>query len=214
MLDYDALNREDGSLRKLTSSMTVEDLRLYSNEMIDYVLKLISNCDDHDAVFIPDDPQAYDPVAATSGEINMAWTLAHVIVHMTASSEESATLAAELARGVTDRGGRSRSELPWTTISTIAQCRARLSESRRMRLGSLGMWPDNPDLNNFVILKRIDEPVNATAQFLLGLIHEHSHLKQLEDIIFQAKSRYSAKTEHIGEESLPSDLGRVDMTKG
>ena len=129
----------------------------------------------------------------------MPWTLGHVIVHMTASSEESAALAAELARGVTDRGGRSRSEVPWTTITTIDQCRARLLESRRMRLGSLGMWPDNPDLDNAVNLKRINEPVNAFARFLLGLIHEHSHLKQIEDIVFQAKSKYSANVEQGSE---------------
>ena len=52
---------------------------------------------------------------------------------------------ADLARGVAFHG-RSRSEVPWETVTTIAQCRARLEESRRMRLASLDMWPDQPYL--------------------------------------------------------------------
>ena len=35
-------------------------------------------------------------------------------------------------------------ELPWQTVTTMAQCLHRLQESRRMRLASLEMWPDNP----------------------------------------------------------------------
>ncbi len=212
MLDYESINPGDGGLRNTTSVLTIEDLKNYSNEMIDCVLELISNCDDADVVFIPEDPQAHDPVAATSEESNMPWTLGHVIVHMTASSEESAALAAESARGVPDRGGRSRSEIPWTSITTIEQCRKRLAESRRMRMGSLEMWPDNPDLNNVAKIKRIDEPVNAFDQFLLGLIHEHSHLKQIEDIIFQSKSMYSGIVEHRSQKALRAVSDRVEVT--
>jgi hypothetical protein len=45
-------------------------------------------------------------------ELALPWTLGHVIVHITASAEESAFLAAELARGVHRRTGRSRFEVP------------------------------------------------------------------------------------------------------
>ena len=74
-----------------------------------------------------------------------------MIVHTTASSEEAAFIAAELARGV-EFHGRSRSEVPWETVTTIEQCRHRLEESRRMRLATLQIWPDEPDLDNTMTL--------------------------------------------------------------
>lgn len=189
MLDYQELKPGTEEFRRIVSALTIKDLRIKSNEMIDYILELISDCDDSDVTFVPKDPQAYDSAAVTAEEVTMPWTLGHVIVHITASSEESAALAAELARGVVERGGRSRSEVHWTTIMTIQQCRRRLEESRRMRLGSLDMWPDEPDDNNVVELKWINETVNSYGRFLLGLIHEHGHLKQIEDIITQSKAR-------------------------
>lgn len=189
MLDYQALKPGSEKFRRTVSELTIKYLRIQSDEMIDYILELISDCNDSDVTFVPEDPQAYDSVAATAEEVKMPWTLGHVIVHTTASSEESAALAAELARGVADRGGRSRSEVHWTTIKTIQQCRHRLEESRRMRLGSLDMWPDEPYERNVVELKWIDESVNAYGRFLLGLIHEYSHLEQIEDIVSQSKVR-------------------------
>jgi hypothetical protein len=187
MLDFDDINVGNGNLGRIASELSAKDLMDLSNEMVDTVLELITDCDDDDVVFVPEDPKAYDPAAATSDELYMPWTLGHVIVHVTASSEESAALAAELARGVMDRGGRSRSEVPWTSIKLIDQCRQRLAESRRIRLASLEMWPDEPYLENTKIIKRMNEPINATGQFLLGLIHEYGHLNQIRDIISQAK---------------------------
>ena len=111
------------------------------------MLGLIAECVDADVVLVPDDPEADDPWAATPEETNMSWTLGHVIVHTTASSEESAALAAEMARGVALHG-RSRYEVPWQEMRTIEGCRQRLEESRRMRLASLEMWPDDPHLEN------------------------------------------------------------------
>jgi hypothetical protein len=101
--------------------------------------------------------------------------LGHVIVHTTASAEESAALAAEMARGV-EFHGRSRSEIPWRDVTTIAQCRHRLEESRRMRLASLDMWPDEPYLDNrhqpWPGAGRLD----AYGRFVLGLLHDDDHL--------------------------------------
>ena len=109
-----------------------------------------------------------------------------MVVHVTASSEESAALATELARGV-ENHGRSRSEIPWETVSTLAQCRQRLEESRRMRHASLDMWPDAPYLDNRY------EPwpgmsLNATGRFALGLGHDADHLGQIGEIVRQAKA--------------------------
>ena len=62
------------------------------------MLSLIAGCTDADVVFVPEDPEAYDKYAAAAEELHVAWTLGHVIVHATASAEECAFLAAEVAR--------------------------------------------------------------------------------------------------------------------
>ena len=139
---------------------------------------------------VPHDPDAYDEWAETEEEIGISWTLGHVIVHTTASAEEAAFLGTELARGVQNRGGRSRSEVPWQTITTIDQCHHRLEESRRMRLAMLDVWPDEPYLNN-ARRRRRDLYINPIAQFLLGLLHDDSHLGQIENIVQQARERSS-----------------------
>jgi hypothetical protein len=156
--------------------------------MVDTMLGLIAGSADVDVVFVPEDPGANDPAAATPEEVHMPWTLGHVVVHTTASAEEAAAIAAELARGVPHRGGRSRSELHWTTVTTIAQCRNRLEESRRMRLASLDMWPEHPDLDNSYVPREGAEPINAVIRFVNGLSHDDSHLGHLAEVVRQARA--------------------------
>ena len=185
MIDFEKYQRKEISMHKLTVDLSHKDLTIQSNEMIDNIMDLIAGCEDSDVTFIPDDPHAYDNAAASDEEITMPWTLGHVIVHTTASAEEAAAIAAELARGVPFRGGRSRSEVHWSTIATIDQCHHRLEESRRMRLASLDMWPDKPDLKNFLVNHRSEE-VSAIGSFMSGLTHEFSHIEQIRDIVDQA----------------------------
>ncbi len=185
MLDFTPLRERRMTLGELVAGLTVDDLRALTNEMIDTQLSLIANCDDAAVVFVPEDPAAEDRYAENADEVNMPWTLGHVIVHVTASSEEKAFLAAELARGI-DREGRSRYETPWETVTTIAQVRARLEESRRMRLASLDMWPDNPDLSLTVNYRWLRGPMNAVARFCMGLLHDDDHLGQIAEIVRQA----------------------------
>lgn len=195
MLDFSLLEKKEVTIGQLVAGLTVDDLRQLTNEMIETMLGMINHCEDFDVSFVPDDPEAYDPAAAKEEDIDLAWTLGHVIVHTTASAEESAALAAELARGVPRREGRSRSEIPWQQITTITQCRHRLEESRRMRLASLDMWPDEPYLNN-TYTGRSGEEVNAIVQFVFGLKHDDSHLEHIEGIIQQAQS---ARAEFISQ---------------
>lgn len=185
MLDFTRLRAREATLGELVEGLAIPDLRDLTNEMIDYQLALIADCEDADVVFVPDDPQAEDRYAANPEDVNLAWTLGHVIVHVTASSEEKAFLAAELARGI-DREGRSRYETPWETVTTIAQVRDRLEESRRMRLASLDMWPDTPDLSLTVNYRWLRGPMNAVARFCMGLLHDDDHLEQIADIVRQA----------------------------
>ena len=167
-------------------NLTPDDLRRLTNALIDDVLHMLRHCADAAVTFVPIDPAANDTFASSEDEVGIAWTLGHVIVHMTASSEESAALAAELARGV-EYHGRSRSEVPWQTMKTMAQCRARLRESRRMRLASLDMWPDSPHLENSYTPREGANPIGPVARFLSGLRHDASHLAQLRDVIGQAR---------------------------
>ena len=187
MLDFTPVQARSVSIMELVASLTRTDLGQLTNEMIDTMRTLIDGATDADVVFVPHDPAAYDHAAATPAEISMVWTLAHVIVHTTATAEESAALAAELARGVRHRSGRSRREAPWHAVTTIAQCVQRLEESRRMRLASLEMWPDEPDLDNTYRFAEDGPPyiiddapeINAVARFVLGLLHDDNHLAQI-----------------------------------
>jgi len=187
MLNFQAVRNGEITLAELVADLTVDDLRDLTDELADTMLRMIVGCADADVVFEPLDPEANDPFAATPEEVHMAWTLGHVIVHTTASAEESAAVAAELARGVEYRG-RSRYELPWQEMRTIAGCRQRLEESRRMGLASLGMWPAEPHLDNAYEIWADRPKVNAIGRYVLGLMHAEDHWGQIEEVVRQAQA--------------------------
>ncbi|MFO7541178.1 MAG: DinB family protein [Chloroflexota bacterium] len=191
MLDFTPVREKRLTLADLTADLTPTDLHDLSNELYDTVLAIIEDCTDADVVFQPKDSAAYDPYAATEAEKQMPWRLGHVIVHLTASAEESAFLAAELARGVAWHG-RSRYETPWQTVTTIGQCRQRLSESRRICLASLQLWPEQPHLDNYYQHNEDSPKVNAITRYTGGLMHADNHLGQLHEIVRQAKRARSA----------------------
>lgn len=186
MLNFQAVRDEEITFAELVADLTLDDLRDLTNEMVDTMLSLIVDCVDADVILEPVDPQAYDPFAAIPEEVNLAWNLGHVVVHTTASAEESAAVAAELARGV-EYHGRSRYEVLWQEMGTAAGCRQRLEESRRMRLASLEMWPAEPHLENSYEVWPDRPKVNAIGRFVLGLMHDESHLGQIEEIVKQAQ---------------------------
>jgi hypothetical protein len=186
MLNFQAVRDGQKPFAELVAGLVRDDLHNLTNDMINTLLAMIAACTDADVIFEPLDPDADDPSAATSEEVRMPWTLGHVVVHTTASAEESAAIAAELARGVAYHG-RSRYEVPWKEMRTLAGCRQRLEESRQMRLGSLGLWPDNPHLETKVEVWRDSPPVDAIGRFVLGLMHEESHLGQIAEIVRQAR---------------------------
>lgn len=171
-------------------SLTIDDFRASTNESIDYLLELIADLDDADVTFDPEDPDAHDS-EAVEGEENIGWNIAHLIAHVTASSEEGAALSSLLARGVEGVSHRPRYETPWRDITTQAHCIQRLEESRRMRLAYLETWPDTPhyDVLRIPPSERFQEyfgDLNAPASFLMGLSHEVGHYEQIEDVKQQA----------------------------
>jgi hypothetical protein len=168
-----------------TDPIATEELRRLTNAVFDSARKLLRRCKDFDVTFVPVDLLADDPYAEAGHDVNVGWTLGHIIAHLTAGAEESAALAAELARGVAYHG-RSRNEIPWESMKTVEQCRARMDECRRICLASLGMWPALPNLANTYIPWEDAAPMGATARYLLGLRHAIAHLGQMSDAVAQA----------------------------
>ena len=178
--------------------LTVADLRTATNESVDYLLNLIRDIDDEAMQYEPVDENADDPYS-TEGEENIAWTVGHLIAHVTASSEEGAAFSSLLARGVEGVEHRPRYETPWREVDTKSKAVQRLEESRRMRLAYLNTWPDNPhyDVNRQGLSERAVEyfgTLNAPAAFLMGLGHEVGHYEQIEDAVRQALDARNSAT--------------------
>lgn len=185
MIDFQPVRDKTISLQDLVRNLSQYDLRRELIEMYDGIERLIAECTDADMVFIPVDATADDPYAV-EGEETLSWTLGHVIVHLTASMEESASLASELARGV-EFHGRSRYEVPWREAVTVEFCRARMEESRRMCLASLEMWPDPPHTENSYVPAPGALPHTCISSFASGLKHASDHLGQITEIVRQAR---------------------------
>jgi DinB superfamily len=192
LLDFTPVKNRTQSFSHMAQNLTAMDLRNLTNEMIDTMLSIIAEAKDEDVVFIPQDPDADDPYGIPE-EKNLVWTLGHVAVHTTASSEESAALALTLARGLTP-DGRSRYEVPWQSVQTIAQVRHRFEESRRMRLSMLDAWPDEPHLEVTYSISPRFGSFNATTRFLMGLYHDDDHVGQLREIMRQARETRTSRT--------------------
>jgi len=186
MLDFNPVREKRITLNDLAGELTKQDLKELTISMIGAQQELIVNCSDADVILVPEDPLADDPFADRLKDVSLAWTLGHVIVHVTASSEEAAAIAGELARGVSYHG-RSRYETPWQSVTTIEQCRERLGESEKIRLASLEMWPNLPHLDNEYKSRPGAPAMNATTRFIYGLMHDDDHLEQISKIVHQAQ---------------------------
>lgn len=194
MLDFTLVKNKTLTLSDIARDLTKNDLRNLTNEMIDTLLSIISDATDEDVVLVPQDPNADDPFGIPE-EKNLVWTLGHVAVHTTASSEESAALALTLARGLIP-DGRSRYEVPWRSVHTIDQVRHRFEESRRMRLAMLDAWPDELHLEVTYAPSPRFGSYNAISRFIMGLYHDDDHLGQLREIMRQAREVRSSGAVH------------------
>jgi DinB superfamily len=191
VIDFEPMRRREKSLQDLAEGLTRDDLSKLTQEMCARELALIEDARDEDVAFVPEDPEANDTFASQAEDVGLSWTLGHVVVHATASSEESAALALVLARGLPVEG-RSRYEVPWQEATTVEFLRHRIQESMRIRLSMLAAWPDQPHLENFYAPYEGRPPMNATGRFLGGLAHDDSHLEQIRKIMEQARKRRAA----------------------
>lgn len=187
MLDFTAVRQGQMSMNDLAATLSLDDLRDATRASVERMLVLLDTCTDADVTFVPTDPDARDDAAADAADQALAWTLGHTIVHTTASAEEYAATASELARGVPFHA-RPRYETPWQQITTVAQCRRRVGESQRIRLASLEMWPDDPHLDLGYVAWASSGWVNANGIFTWGLAHDDDHVRQMAKIITQAQA--------------------------
>jgi len=178
MLDFSKVFTGEQTYADVVAGLTPADLPRLTTEILDAVEARLEGISDPDVVFVPRDPTPDDP--ETEG-----WTIGHVIVHLTAGLEESASLGATLARGV-EVTGRSRYESPWESITTAAAVRSRLAESRNMALGFLTVWPEAPHLDNTYTRVERFGPMDAVGVHLMGYMHATMHLNQLQEIRRQA----------------------------
>jgi hypothetical protein len=196
-IDFSSVKHGDKGgvfLIDLAKQYTIDDLRAATNTSVDTLLDLIKDLNDADVIFDPEDAGADDPYAV-EGEEKIGWSVAHLVAHVTSSSEEGAAFSSLLARGVPAKE-RPRYETPWRDITTRAQCVQRLEESRRIRLAYLETWPDVPHLD---VNREVSEnfiayfgQLNASASFLFGLMHEVGHYDQFEEAIRQIQAAKKA----------------------
>lgn len=191
LLDFTPVNEGKKNLHAFSEGMSVDDLKAATNASIDAILEIVKPLNDAQVLFLPNDPEADDPYAKP-GEEKIGWSVAHLVVHVTASSEEAATYSSILARGIPyPSEPRLRYETEWKHVTSHAQCIQRLEESRRMRLAYLDAWPDKPNLH---VQRGVSErflekfgPMNAPAAFLFGLKHEQGHHEQFREAARQAR---------------------------
>jgi DinB superfamily len=191
VIDFSPVRRKERTLQDLAEGMSRGDLVHLTNEMCDHFQELIAGAEDPDTTFVPSDPEAKDTFAANPEDVDLAWTLGHVIVHWTASSEEAAAHALTLARGL-PVPGRSRYEGPWQEANTADFLHRRIEESRRMQLAMLDAWPDPPHLDVTYQQREGSAPMNAVGRFLGGLMHADSHREQVSRIMDQARAARGA----------------------
>lgn len=192
IVDFSPIERGEMQMLEFARPYGVAELKAATNASIDRMLALIKGLSDAQVTFLPHDPHANDP-HAIPGEERIGWSLAHLIVHVTASAEEWAGYSAILARGIPyPAEPRLRYETHWRSVTTQARCAQRLEESRRMRLAFLDAWPDAPHLDTLCQMSERftarHGSINAPAAFLFGLKHEVGHHEQFVEVARQAKA--------------------------
>lgn len=178
--------------REFSDKFTLADLRAAVTSYYDFIRDLLNDLNDAQVLFEPLDEGADDPYAVKSEDRKIGWSIAHLVLHVTASLEESASVGSMLARGVSMDKTRYRYEPDWRSVTDKATVLARLAESRRMCLAYLDTWPDEPHLDNLRVFDAdhylAKAQINAVGATLGGLRHMNSHVEQLKRVAEQAKA--------------------------
>jgi hypothetical protein len=191
LIDFSPVNGDTVKVAHFAQTLTVAQFKTATQASLDLLVSIVGDATDAEIVHIPDDPLANDPYAAEA-ERNLGWSLAHLIAHVTATSEEYCAIASILGRGVNyPRVPRLRFETPWREITTASHAMQRLEESRRIRMGYLETIPDSPHLDT---LRELSDGYrekfgdqNMLTAIAMGLYHENDHYDQFRDVRAQAR---------------------------
>lgn len=176
-IDLGAVFAGQQSYADIVRDIRYEDLYSVTDELFGDIEAILEAATDEAVIFVPRDPAASD-------QSEQGWTVSHIVAHLTATLEESAAIAAILARGVQVEQ-RLRYETPWQNLSTLQMVWARLQESRRMCRAFLDAWPDEANLQVTLTLVPQLGPLNAVGCYVLGIAHGQGHLDQLQEAIHQ-----------------------------
>ena len=180
-----------------SNRFSIDDLRAAINSNFEAVTALVDGLTNEQVIYEPFDDEANDPYATQTEDRTIGWSIAHLVLHVTASLEEGAAVGSLLARNVSpEPGTRFRYEPRWREITDKAEVLKRLIESRRMCLAYLDTWPDEPHLDN---LRKYAEgtpmskaETNAVGSVLGSLRHWYNHVDQFKRVAEQAKSATTA----------------------
>ncbi len=190
-IDFTPIINQTVTALEFSKSFTLDALRAAVHTYYDLILNQIQEFNDAQLTFEPTDPNAKDDAAKTAEEVHMGWSLSHLVLHVTASFEEGASISSILARGIPIEG-RFRYEPDWRTVTTRAQVIDRISESRRMILAFLDTWPNEPHLDVYRIFpagsRFANVQHNAPAAFLFALRHLDGHLEQFQEVARQVRA--------------------------
>ena len=186
-IDFSPLFNQTITAEHFAAKLTKGDLRRATTGALDWIRDVVKGMTDAQLTHVPNDPNANDTFAASEDEKHIGWSLAHLVLHVTASAEEYATFAALVARGIEVPAGiRLRYEQGWREVTTKTQVLARIEESRRMLLALLDTWPDEPQLTIYRKYlegsPRFGQKINAIASHMLGLSHLASHIEQIKHV--------------------------------
>src|SRR5690348_11863001 len=118
MIDFSPVSSGQQRLAEFATGVTPDDLKGATDAQIDEMLGLIRGLSDAQTVFVASDPEA---------EGGVGWNVAHLITHVTATSEENAAISSILARGIDyPFEPRLRAETDWAALTTTAACIQRL----------------------------------------------------------------------------------------
>ena len=167
MINYTAVFNGQRRIGDLASDVTLDDLQIATNTQIAEMANWVRDSSDAQVVFVASDSTA---------EGGVGWNVAHLIAHVTASSEEGAAVSSILARGIDyPFEPRLRVEVDWTTLTTTAACLQRLEESRRIRQGYLervagSAAPRTPTVPCRQDLPERVGPIDANRGVPLGIV--------------------------------------------
>lgn len=187
-INYAPVRKGEMKILEFSRRYTLIDLRAEVHALYNAVEDIIKDMTDAQVTYLPYDPDANDP-HAIPGEEHIGWSLAHLVLHVTASTEEGAAFSSLLARGI-PAGGRLRYEPDWKDFTRHEQVIRRLQESRRIVLAYLDAWPNQPQ---FDVLRDLSPryiekfgQMNATATILFSLMHMDEHVAQFREAARQA----------------------------